>query len=316
MQKGNVMNDLISIIIPVYNGEKYLHRCLDSVISQSYQELEIIIVNDGSTDSSLEICEEYQKRDRRIKIITKVNGGQSSARNAGLEMVSGNYIAYVDCDDWIQTDMFEYLLNLMNIYQTDIAVCDYIQVKRKKRIPQLSEKIDVKEGKELFELFYRINGGKSFFSVWNCLYRRNLVKDIRFWENEINEDIYYTYLVYKKANKAVFSNQIKYNYYINTSGITRSKLSQKDYSQFRIWDKIVACEEESEYYPFALLNRKRVVFNLYMKGKLSGRDDVSMETMKQWKKELRKNYDCLMHANIFDWKRKIVLFLICKLKLV
>ena len=113
---------LISIIIPVYNAEKYLPNCLDSVINQTYKNLEIILVDDGSTDKSSEICDEYAQKDFRIKLIHKENGGVSSARNAGLALVSGDYIAWVDSDDFVAPDYIEYMYKLLKEYDADISL--------------------------------------------------------------------------------------------------------------------------------------------------------------------------------------------------
>ena len=114
---------LISVIVPVYKVEAYLRRCLDSIVNQTDRNLEIILVDDGSPDHSGAICDAYAKRDRRIRVIHKVNGGVSSARNAGLEAASGEYIGWVDSDDWIENDMFEYLKNLAVTCQADVAQC-------------------------------------------------------------------------------------------------------------------------------------------------------------------------------------------------
>ncbi len=115
------MEDLISVIVPVYGVEKYIHRCIDSILNQTYKNLEIILVNDGSLDSCPEICDEYKKKDRRIKVIHKENGGQDSARKAGINIASGRFIGYVDADDWIEPDMYEKLLCAMIKYNVDIV---------------------------------------------------------------------------------------------------------------------------------------------------------------------------------------------------
>lgn len=114
---------LISIIIPVYKTEQYLKRCVESVLAQTYQDLEIILVNDGSPDNSLKICYEYAEMDRRIKVVNKENGGVASARNAGIDLAAGEYIGFVDSDDYIEPDMFELLVGLINEYKADISIC-------------------------------------------------------------------------------------------------------------------------------------------------------------------------------------------------
>lgn len=122
------MSAKISIIVPVYNIEKYIVRCIESILNQTYSNLEIILVDDGSTDSSGGICDEYAKKDDRIVVIHKVNGGLSDARNAGLKVVTGDYIGYVDGDDWIDSTMYEDMLSVMEAKDIKLSICRYKKV--------------------------------------------------------------------------------------------------------------------------------------------------------------------------------------------
>ena len=115
---------LISVIIPVYNVEEYIRTCLDSISSQTYSNLEIILVDDGSTDKSPGICDEYQERDSRFRVIHKKNGGQSSARNEALDIAKGEYVSFVDSDDWLESDMYEVLINVINETGANIVACE------------------------------------------------------------------------------------------------------------------------------------------------------------------------------------------------
>ena len=115
--------DLISVIVPVYNVENYLKRCLDSIINQTYQNIEIILIDDGSTDNSGNLCEDYKKIDNRIKVVHKTNGGLSDARNTGIKKAKGKYITFVDSDDYVEYDYVEYLYNLIKKYDTNISFC-------------------------------------------------------------------------------------------------------------------------------------------------------------------------------------------------
>ncbi len=305
---------LISVIIPVYNAEKYLRRCLDSVLNQKNVKLEIVLVDDGSTDRSGTICDEYAKCDERILVLHQKNGGASNARNHGMQIAKGDYIGFVDSDDWIEDDMYCYLLGLINSYDADAAVCEYITAKHKGKTNKQKEVLTIRQREELARFFYRLDGGKSFFSVWNCLYKKELLKNIRFLENQINEDVYFTYEIYKKANKIVFSNLTKYYYFVNSHSVTNSKVCRRDYSQFAVWDKIVENEKNTVNYDAAIFNRKRATFNLYMKAKLYGiSEDMPEGIMKSWKKELKLNYKLFMKSKALDWKRKLMLFCICKL---
>ena len=176
--------DKITAIIPVYNVENYLERCLKSILYNTYTNLEIICVNDGSTDNSKKILEDYSKRDKRVVVINKKNAGVSSARNAGIKIATGEYIAFVDSDDWIHEKYFEYLIR--GIDTADLVICNYIRSYRSGSVEtddayrvQSISPIDVLKNKEL----------KSY--VWGKLFRHQLVDEIRFSESEKLEDSLY-----------------------------------------------------------------------------------------------------------------------------
>ena len=124
---------LLTIVVPSYNVEKYLNRCVDSVLKQTYKNLEIILVDDGSTDCSGKICDSIKEKDCRVNVIHKQNGGLSSARNAGLDVATGDFIGFIDSDDWVTEDMYEYLLGLFNKYEVEIVSCSYILASDKKQ---------------------------------------------------------------------------------------------------------------------------------------------------------------------------------------
>lgn len=311
---GKDIENLISIIVPVYNVEQYLTRCLESLIKQEYVNLEIILIDDGSTDGSGKLCDSYAKKDRRITVIHQKNGGLSNARNSGLKAARGDYIAFVDSDDWIADDMYAYLLQLLKKYHADVSVCDYVRFSRPQKTKNVKEELIVRNRKELLSFFYRMDGGKSFFTVCNRLYKKEILEGIGFEEGVINEDIYFTYEIYKKAKRIIFSNLPKYFYFINRNAITSRKVCKKDYAQFDIWDRIIEQERHTKNYSAAVFNRARATFNLYMKAKLFGiSDEMPADTLKCWRKELKKNYRLLMKGHALDKKRKMALFLICRL---
>lgn len=304
--------EVISIIIPVYNAEKYLTRCLDSVINQTYKKLEIIVVDDGSTDDSKKILEEYEKKDSRMVIIHKKNGGQSSARNVGLKYANGDYIGFVDSDDYIVDNMYEFLKDMIEQHHADIAMCDYTRNKNKLD-KGWNEKIVEYLGEDINMLFYRLKGEKSFYSVWNRLYTKNLLQGINFIEGKTTEDVLFTYDVYKKASKVVYSPLKKYMYYSNQIGTTRSVLCEKDFSLLEIWDEIVKREQGMPFYDAAVLNRKRATYTLYVKALIYGKNEqISKDILEEWRQEIKHNYIEL--KKILDWKRKILLWYICRTK--
>lgn len=165
---------LISIIIPVYNGEKYLRPCIDSILQQTYKHWELLLIDDGSKDTSGAICDEYAS-DPRISVVHKENGGQASARNQGVAMAKGEYISFVDCDDWIEADMYESMLQTMQEQQAEIIICGYLEeyMNRQKRV-RADGKMVVYDVTEAVKLVLQ---GKIGSYLWSMLFRREVVQE-------------------------------------------------------------------------------------------------------------------------------------------
>ncbi len=205
------MKSLISVIVPIYNVEKYLDRCIKSIVNQTYQNLEIILVDDGSTDNSGKICDEYVKKDDRIKVIHKENGGLSDARNVGIENATGRLIGFVDSDDYIDKDMFELLNTDLTKYDADIAICN---VKKENENAELLEECGLEEirvfnKKEALKLLIK-DLIKSY--AWNKLYKIELFAKVRFPVGKTMEDVATTYKIFEKAEKIVFEGNTYYHY--------------------------------------------------------------------------------------------------------
>ena len=212
--------ELISVIVPVYNVEKFLRYSLESVINQSYKNLEIIIVNDGSTDESKNICKEYEEKDKRVKLINQKNQGLSAARNAGLNIATGKYVGFIDSDDIISLKFYECLYKLLKETNSDVSECASVQISDE----------DLFNGKTKFDdidnmdfittdslgALNRINNedtyiiGKSVV-VWNKLYKMELFKDIRFPVGKRYEDDLTTYKLFNKIHKLVSTEKVLYN---------------------------------------------------------------------------------------------------------
>lgn len=304
----------ISIIVPVYKVEQYLDRCVTSILNQTFKDFELILVDDGSPDQCPQICDEWAAKDERIHVIHKKNGGLSSARNAGLKFATGNYIGFVDSDDWITKDMYEYLYRLLQKEKADIAMCSYARKPEKLDAGIRKESIKRLEKDGIWKFFYRVNGEPSNYSVCSRIYKKEVLDGVWFIEGKINEDVLYTYEVYKRAKKIVLSNLKKYLYFHNSEGITQSKLCRKDFALLDIWDEILKREMESPYLEWARKNRMRAVFTLYTKALVYGcGPDIDKKVLKLWKKELKENYEALKKSNFFDRKRRMILFMICKI---
>lgn len=214
----------ISIIVPVYNAEKYLARCIDSILNQTFTDYEVLLVNDGSTDDSLLVCKSYVEKDSRIKLIDKENGGLSSARNVGLKQASGEYIGFVDNDDWISENFYERLYTVINQTDCDIAFCDVIRKNEKVHKVRLNLKsVQVEEeiNKKLELAQFNSHRG-----VWNKLYKRYLFDNgLQFEEGKDYEDGLFTLQALCQCKNIVSVPDAYYFYFINPKSIVRSKPS-------------------------------------------------------------------------------------------
>ena len=210
------MNELITVIINVYNCEKYIEKCLDSIINQTYNNLEILIINDGSTDNTLKICEKY--KDKRIKIITTPNLGLSFSRNIGIDNSNGEYLYFVDADDFIEKDTIEYLYNLCKKYNVKFSTCLSLTIKDYNyKTKNKTEKVVVIDSKEMLK---KIFFGKDMsVTTWNKLIKKDIYDGIKFNNKYINDNDV-THKLVINAQKIAYSNQIKYYYLKNPTGIT------------------------------------------------------------------------------------------------
>lgn len=224
---------VISIIIPVYNVKFYLKECLNSIINQSYKNLEIILVDDGSTDGSEKICDEYAAKDKRIVVIHKENGGVSDARNKGLDICTGDYISFVDSDDWLELDAYERILNVAKKTKADIVVCGYIlEFKNGKINYSLDNKMIRENLKILDELFYDKNFPNA---VWGKLYKKEIFRNLKFPSGKIYEDMLIKYDILKETDKIVILDNLLYHYRQRESSIMNIK--RKTFNE-----RIIACE--------------------------------------------------------------------------
>ena len=219
-----ISEDLITIIIPVYNVEQYLERCLESVIRQSYKNLEIIIVNDGSTDSSLKITDEFKERDHRITVINQSNAGLSAARNTGIAASNGKYLSFVDSDDYIHRQFIELLYLNAEKYKADIAVCEGIEVDdvmhgNRFEIIHNEYQIMAAEPMDAMKVWYR-SDFKNPTVACNKLYKRELFNECKFPEGKIHEDEFIMHHLYLKSKKVLYLWLELYFYYQRDNSIT------------------------------------------------------------------------------------------------
>lgn len=213
------MNPLISVIVPIYNVEKYLARCVDSIVNQTYKNLEIILIDDGSPDRCPQMCDDYAEKDSRIKVVHKKNGGLSDARNAGMAVATGEYISFIDSDDYVSDDFFECLLDVMNKENSDIVECSVVKFYEDNRFDEFSDDLSVKTYDTQDAMSALIAENPFHQHVWNKLYKTELVKDIPYAVGKLNEDEFWTYQVFGRANKVSKLNKTMYYYFQRNSSI-------------------------------------------------------------------------------------------------
>lgn len=237
------MTDLVSIIIPVYNAEIFLEKCIKSVLAQTYTNFELILVYDKSSDLSGEICKEFAEKDNRIIFKQlSVKRGVSYARNQGLKLAKGKYVSFVDADDFIEPDFLSKLLTLLKVFNCEMSGCAIVKAKHniqkavKQKTPCITILNNIESLQNIFacKLFY-------FGSVWNKLFVREIIGDLKFDENIFyGEDLLFVYNYIKKCEKCVHTNQKLYHYVKNPQGYVRSKFNESKLTVLNVLEQIIA----------------------------------------------------------------------------
>ena len=221
----------LSIIVPVYNVEPYLRRCVDSILAQTFTDFEVILVDDGSPDNCGAICDEYAAKDERVKVIHKENGGISSARNAALDVTQGEYIGFVDSDDFIHPQMYETLVDVMENYAVEMVQCAYRDVSPDAKIESykiFQEEPQIINAEEIIENFYPKYWQIFPGLVWRKVYKRETFDDIRFPVGMIFEDIYVLIPTIEKCSAVAVINSPLYYYATNPESVMRREMTRKN----------------------------------------------------------------------------------------
>ncbi len=297
-------NPLISVIVPIYKVEKYLEKCIESIINQTYENLEIILVDDGSPDLCGEICDQYALKDNRIKVIHKSNGGLSSARNAGLDISKGEYIGFVDSDDHISEDMYTYLFNSIRENNTKLAVCNIFYEFESGKIQRKS-----RDNKDLqFDFFnglLEMNTYRLFdMGAWSKLYNKTLFSEIRFPEGKLSEDYFVMYRIFELAQKISYVSNPCYYYLQRKNSISRNASINHDF--------LDAAKTQMEYldsnYPemmvighTAYASAALTVYDFYLKSKV----DCPIERFDYYYSIVNQNIKFVKQAKYLSKAKKI-----------
>lgn len=263
--------DLISVIVPVYNVEKYLPKCMESILNQTYKNFEIILVDDGSADKSLDVCYSYAKKDNRVKVFSQQNGGPSKARNTGLKNALGKYVAFVDSDDWLEQNYLEYLHDAITENNCDMAICNYLVYDDNENIiarPELNFDKYIKK-EDIYNFYYSEKSQGHY--LWNKLYNKDVFKNIIFPENiYCGEDTFVTVdICNANKNGAIVVDLPLYNYIVKRKSSLTNDTNEKKY-----YDLIIASEQSvllldktTSAYKYALRNLLFMYMQSYYKVK-------------------------------------------------
>ena len=217
---------LISVILPIYKVEEYLDRCVNSILAQSYTHLEIILVDDGSPDRCPQLCDDWAKKDPRIRVVHKKNGGLSDARNAGLAVATGELISFIDSDDWVEPDFFRILYEALSQSNSDIASCEYRKAYEGQHLPPVSPTYQ----------YHTLNRSEAMSSlidnslqqvVWNKLYKRSAIEGVLFAKGKYHEDEFWSYQVIGRCNQVAVTNYVGLNYFQRADSIMGETYSKK-----------------------------------------------------------------------------------------
>jgi glycosyltransferase involved in cell wall biosynthesis len=268
------MSPLISVIIPVFNVEEYLQRCLNSLVSQTYDNFEVILIDDGSPDNSPKICDDYKKRDCRFQVIHQSNQGLSAARNRGLDIAKGDFVTFIDSDDWVSADYLSELYSLIKNTQADIAIASHqltttFPAKEKKTKSAIKS---YTQQEALFELIAKQN--QPFVISCGKLYRKKLFNNIRFPIGKYHEDEYTSHHLINEASKISYSNKVLYFYYQRPGSITKQNHRSDVIDAFKDRLNFVIANKLDDLIPFAASNLCWQYLNLCYEMRLN-REDYS-----------------------------------------
>ena len=232
-----MQNNKISVIVPVYNVLPYIEKCINSLICQTYKNLEIILVDDGSCDGSGEICDKYAQKYKNIIVFHKNNEGLSSARNVGLVHVTGDYIGFVDSDDYIEQDMYEKMLQTMNNSKSDMCVCSFVREKENSQRHVVLNDFDI-QGLEYFKLFAD-KESMPYVVIWNKLFKVDLLKGLKFPEDKIHEDQWVIHYIVSRAKKISLISSELYHYTDRINGLSKGSDFSKHFDDYdALFDRI------------------------------------------------------------------------------
>lgn len=293
--------DLITIVLPIYNVEKYLKSCLDTILVQDYDNLEVILVNDGSSDNSGKICDEYVKQYDHFSVIHKENGGLSSARNVGLKKAKGKYIIFIDSDDWIAPNMISKLYNLIINNNADISICGFNRALCKENYDKGTYSYDNKicgdilcmNNMEALNMLYDCNLMTEFVVAWNKLYNIKLFDNIVYPEGKLHEDEFTTYKLFYQSNRVVYTNEKLYYYRVTPDSIMNKRYNKNRLHILEAFNERTNFAKNinnNEFYTKTLRRYCNIAIDCYAKSKKYINDKDILQKIKKEAEEVYTEY--------------------------
>ncbi len=289
-------NDLISVVVPVYNVQKYLKKCINSIVGQSYKNLQIILIDDGSTDDSGIICDEYAKKYQNIEVVHKKNGGLSDARNVGIKKSKGKYITFIDSDDYVEPDYIFYLYSIICKYNVPVSVCRHIVHQEKSGVVIPKNHHESKWKKE--KIFEDILYSRTYeVSAWGKLYETNLFKSIKFPVGKLFEDVATTYKIIDRCEYIGVGDGIKYHYIMRKGSIVNNKFTENH--KYMITATLEMDKYLSKKYPSLKKACKRRMVYAYMStlNRMIICDEYDTKVAKQYRKIIMRNFSVVFDFN-------------------
>lgn len=293
-------NPLISIVVPVYKVEKFLNRCVESIVNQTYKNLEIFLIDDSSPDNCPEICDEWAEKDSRIKVLHIENKGVANARNCALKAVNGDYIGFVDSDDYIEPDMYQQLVELALKFDSDITMCSY-QINDENRGKNISTEISKDDVmKRVLKCEY------EYGVLWNKLFKSSVVKGLEIPDLKYSEDLVYNYYALKRAEVFAKTDLNLYHYFQNENGAVAASFNSVKYDAVKA-RKIILADAPFEYKNYAVYG---LVLSLYVFLNLSLTTNQCTDMLGDVRKEILNHKKDIMKSDLFSKKDKLKTFLL------
>lgn len=318
-------NEIISVIVPVYKVESYLERCIKSIVSQTYPNLQIILIDDGSPDDCSKICDEWNEIDKRVTVIHKPNGGLSDARNAGMKIVAGKYISFIDSDDMIFREYFETMLAVMEKEQSEIVECSVVQFDEDNNINQYHDDNTIKSYGAEDALSGLIAENPFHQHVWNKLYRTGTINNNFFPVGKLNEDEFWTYQIFGRAKRVTRINKTMYYYFQRSTSIMgenfnlrrldalEGKSNRQEYIE--TFFPSIALQAKIDFYASCMFSYQSVL--KYMKGEEKKK---ALSIIKGYKKKCNLSFGEIKTINGINQKymffSKINFYLCCKFRAI